>query len=584
MIPTFASPIFLGGFAALGVLVAIYLLRMRARRVTVSSLFLWLDEATPDDGGRTVKRLRTPLAFFLELLAISLLVLAAAGPFWFRAGTRTVFVLLDDSYSMQATAPDGDPRSTSRQRAWDAFQECLEDPSVSARVILAGTHPVLLADRFDSVDSLGPVESRWRCLAPGADLTAAIGLARRLDPTAEILVLTDTKPPVAIEGDRLRWIALGNNRPNLAVISAVRKDGPDGGKAVIEMANYSTRKAVGEMAIRLDRQTSTRSLAIEPGEIGRFTLTLPPEAGELEVKLPVDSLSIDNRIWLLPRRPVPLRVELAVENPKLKNALRRAITAAGPHKIITAAPDIRFTDQPREPRDECWNVSFIEGPESKSILGPFLLEKGNRLLDGVTLEGVVLARSSELGLPGIPLVSAGNVPLITWDQQASGQANLFLQWAPDKTTLAESVDFPILIANLLLRRTEALPERFQPNVRIGETVGLRVNRGRENAMIKSPSDETRPLTILPTDEIAFSCDQPGIYSLSLDESEYTIATNVLNRQESDLTKCSSGQWGNWNHATGHQLATWSASATLLLLSLLVWGAHGRLTRAKGVRR
>ena len=59
---------------------------MRSRRKVVSSLLLWIDRHTADTGGRIWRRMRAPLLFFVELLALALLVLAAADPLWRRAG------------------------------------------------------------------------------------------------------------------------------------------------------------------------------------------------------------------------------------------------------------------------------------------------------------------------------------------------------------------------------------------------------------------------------------------------------------------------------------------------------------------
>ena len=74
------SPLMLLGLLALPALAAVYWLRSRSRRAMVSSLAFWLDQRSPRRGGRILHRMQTPLAFFLELLAIAMLVMAASGP------------------------------------------------------------------------------------------------------------------------------------------------------------------------------------------------------------------------------------------------------------------------------------------------------------------------------------------------------------------------------------------------------------------------------------------------------------------------------------------------------------------------
>src|SRR5688572_24673998 len=98
-----AAPLALLGLLALPALAAIYWLRRRSGELPVSSLFLWADARRVPPGGAVFERLQTPLSFLLELAALALLAVAAAGPM--LAGPqsrRPLYVVLDDSYSMLA--------------------------------------------------------------------------------------------------------------------------------------------------------------------------------------------------------------------------------------------------------------------------------------------------------------------------------------------------------------------------------------------------------------------------------------------------------------------------------------------------
>src|SRR5260370_30747653 len=79
MFSLLTTPWALWGLLAIPALVAIYWLRNRFRQVPVSSLMLWRDQKEARQGGFRIRRLQTPLLFFLELLALVLLVGAAAG-------------------------------------------------------------------------------------------------------------------------------------------------------------------------------------------------------------------------------------------------------------------------------------------------------------------------------------------------------------------------------------------------------------------------------------------------------------------------------------------------------------------------
>ena len=110
------SPLVLLGLSALPLLAAVYWLRSRSRRAVVSSLAFWTDQRSPRRGGLIIHRMQTPLSFFLEFLAITLLVVAAAGPAVLKRDVvRSLVVVLDDSYSMLAASGDGS--DSSRKRA-----------------------------------------------------------------------------------------------------------------------------------------------------------------------------------------------------------------------------------------------------------------------------------------------------------------------------------------------------------------------------------------------------------------------------------------------------------------------------------
>src|SRR5262244_1368873 len=141
-------PVFTFSFAFIALLaapalVAIYWLRNQSRDRRVSSLLLWLDERQVWEGGRHIHRLQTPLLFFLELLTILLLVMAAAGPVM-RAGDRgrPLVVVLDDSFSML-----GGNTQSAKLRATRAIESELRGNRYDTiRFVLAGESPQLLGE------------------------------------------------------------------------------------------------------------------------------------------------------------------------------------------------------------------------------------------------------------------------------------------------------------------------------------------------------------------------------------------------------------------------------------------------------
>lgn len=620
MLPTFASPWLLWGLLSVGVLAVVYMLRMRSRRLVVSSLLLWIDQRTTDTGGRVWQKLRTPLAFFVELLALVLLVLAAANPLWPRDGAVPIVIVLDNSYSMRASPSTSftdssvtnparagnSPAPTTQDLAREKLGEMLEANSLNAQVILAGVHPMLLSERFNSTDSLDRLTPHWQCLDPIADLDSAITLARQVGGLgARVLVVTDqvgTKPEKEEEkedekastqvveptlGEQVRWIAVGRPLSNLAIVSAVRRDVVEEsgqGRAIVEVANLSTEPIISELAVRLGEQHSARPLDIKPGEIRRFTIPIPDNRTELELTLPPDALELDNRTVLLPESVAKLRVSLSIQDKTLREALHRALEASGRVEMTDVAPQLRFSDSSIAPREGCWDVVFLDAEDSRSVLGPFVLEKTHELLEGVTLEGIVMSQSESIPMQGRPLVTSDRATLVSLDNLPDERERLFVQYGPEKTTLLDSLDFPVLVWNLLRWREGGLPERCRPNVRLGEPIRLQLMKERKQVERIDPSGKSAPLEIFG-DATIFSCDQPGRHEVVLEkgtesERRLPLSVNVLFRDESDLRTHRAGEWGKWTVTDETRRDYFSILLPLLLAALVIWVAHGWVIHAE----
>ena len=480
MLPTFASPWLLWGLLSVGLLAAIYMLRMRSRRVVVSSLLLWIDQRSTDTGGRIWQKLRTPLTFFVELLVLFLLVMAAANPLWHRDGAVPIVVVLDNSYSMRASNAPVIPGETSevqtaQSEARQKLAELLNAEKINAQVILAGRHPLLLKERFNSSKSLDRLTPHWQCIEPTADLDSAITLARQVGGLgARVLVISDhlntenTKQKLleeAVETDtatetdaektskpeeteketeeeteptlaeQVRWIAVGSPLPNLAIVSAVRRDAANNdeqGRAVVEVANLSTQPISSELSVRFGERHSSKPLDIKPGQIRRFTIPMTDNQSELELTLPPDALELDNQATLLPESAAKLRVSMAIKDKELQSAIRRALQASGRVELTDVSPQLRFSDQQTASRDGCWDVLFLGDKESQSILGPFVLEKTSDLIEGISLEGIVMSQSKSLPMPGKPLVTSDDATLLSLDVLPDERERIFIQYAPKK--------------------------------------------------------------------------------------------------------------------------------------------------------
>jgi hypothetical protein len=341
MIPFLTYPLALIALASLPALAAIYILRNRFRRRTVSSLVLWHFQVQSKAGGAKVHRLQLPLLFFLELLALALLVMAAAGPHWkLPQSARPLMIILDDSFSMRAVS-DG----VSAQGRAQAFLEKMyhQSPPPVTRLILAGTETHALGSPVKSWAQVADLLRQWRCPAPGAELDAAITLAAELGKQqANILVLTDHRPvDEHIANPRLEWRAFGARLDNFAIVNASRTALGDQDRCLIEVANFSDHtRSVGVQVRAGTNALSGSNLTLAAQESQRLVFNLPANGQPLRVALPGDALTEDDQVELLPPERRRVRVQVALADADLAALADRTLAATGLRAALSDNPEL----------------------------------------------------------------------------------------------------------------------------------------------------------------------------------------------------------------------------------------------------
>ena len=587
MIPTFTLPLgFLSFLAILG-LVAIYLLRTRSRRYPVSSLMLWVNQQQARQGGLRVERLQTPLLFFLELLAIILLALAVAAPIIRTAqGAIPLMVVLDDSFSMLAGVDE-----TPKSRAIAALEEQLAPQGFNplanhryaVRYVLAGTEPQVLNEVVRTADEAIAQLEAWRCLSSSADLEAAISLAAELGgQKALILVLTDEPPPQILAADRMQWWAFGIPRPNIAFVNATRTATDLGERCLLEITNLSPQVGSTELIVKVDDAASQSAfsllrrsvLEIGPRATRRIFLNLPPETPLLRAQIGDDALAIDNEVLLLPQHRKPVLVDVRIQEPQLRSLIENALASTDRALSVKTVPELVFLDDTAVADDfaETWSIRIITEPEASAYLGPFVIDLTHPLTEGLSLGGVVWGAGAKEQFMGTPIITAGNVPLLTDTERFTGVHEIRLRLRPDLSTLPNSPNWPILIWNLLQWRASQVPGLERPNLRLGEVAVLRTKVGMTSVEIRSPNGEMS-IQSVPDRTINLKVEAVGIYEIHAGVDKYAFSSNALYQAESDLTNKATGRWGDWGEATlrwwGYQSFAWF----FLLLAIGILTLH-----------
>lgn len=596
--PFLTYPLAILAAAALPALAAIYILRNRYRRREVSSLMLWQFAVQSREGGAKVNRLQLPLVFFLELLALALLVTAATGPRWqLPAHARPLVVILDDSASMlandasaagfQPASPGVSPANSPRAKAAAALDELLKSRKfLSIRLVLAGPKPRVLGSAVTTAPEVRELLAQWTCQSPDAALDAAVSLANDLGgPQTQLLVLTDhASPGSEFTGDRIQWWAFGNTQPNLAFVNATRTTHGDADRVLLEVANYSA-SASASAAYRITSGSNllrSATLSLEPRARQRLILNLPANTPAIEATLASDALAADNRVTLLPAVRKRIRVQNSLEDAVLRSLVDKALDATGLRSSLSAAPEIILHNARATPiGTNAWGLRLLtETNNLAAHTGPFIVDTAHPLARGLALDGVVwTAAPPGTNQFGLPIVTAGNTPLLTAQEDALGRQQVTLHLVPDRSTLTSTPNWPIFFWNLLTWRARETPGLVESNFRLGSEVAIRALTN--STQLTLPNGTKRTLT-KTAEKFVLEPETTGLHTVTAGTSSWQFTVNLLAPEESDLAAAKSGKWGEWERPEETRREYSSVLWLFVLGALLVMVTHLFLvTHSKG---
>ena len=572
MIPFLTYPLALIALATLPALAAIYILRNRFRRRPVSSLVLWRFHIQSKSGGAKVHRLQLPLLFFLELLALGLLVTAATGPQWkLPQSARPLIVVLDDSFSMRAVH-DG---VSSQNRAREYLEKLFgRRPPPSTRLILAGRGPLLLGSNVKSWREVNELLLQWNCWSPNTAIDSAITLAGELGKQqANILVLTDHKPAdEKISSQRLEWHAFGSPEDNFAFVNASRTAFGDQDRCLLEVANFSGGARTTKLLLQTGSNApQSRLISLGAHESQRLVFNIPSVAPSLGAGLADDSLLADNEVQLLPPVRRHVRVEVALADENLSALVNRTLDATGLRAAISERPELVIHETDTVAGSNAWSLCWSGSGATNAYTGPFIVDNAHPLATGIALEGIIWSAAATTNSPGnLPVILAGNTPLLSAREDAIGRRHLTLNFNPDFSTLQSTPDWPILFWNLLSWRIAEMPGLKESNTRLGTEVNLKTTG--EAVTVLQPDGKNRffPKT---GGELALETPVPGIYSVVSGSTTNQFSVNALAADQSDLSASASGQWGKWSEDTERRLEESSAVWIFGLAALALLATH-----------
>src|SRR5262245_39921530 len=306
----FLNPVALYGLLALPLLLIPYLIKRKPQRVIFSSLLLFT-EPVKRAGGRPLGRLRLPLIFFLQLLLLTLLILALGEPV-FSLRASNIAIVLDNSASMQTL----ENQQTRFALAQEKARELLTDLGATGQVDLYLTAPRLEKVRgttFEPSEAAGVLTALTPYDLADTPIDYQLSLSQMAKERNYDRVFLITDHPAAGQTDTLRVITVGRPRDNFAVSSFNISHASLVGsrlEATAEVANFSTNDERIRIALRGGGAViSSRELSVDAGKTAQATFGGFPAYPYYEVEIEArDALPLDNRRVALPPAAPRLRI------------------------------------------------------------------------------------------------------------------------------------------------------------------------------------------------------------------------------------------------------------------------------------
>lgn len=616
-------------------IVGFYLLKVRLRRVPVSTLMFWqrvYDEKQPRSMWRQLRHVGSLL---LQLLFLVLVVAGLCDPQLAgetRERARTILVV-DNSGSMSASDMSPNRLTEAKRRAAELVGQLRAGDEMAvvvagapARVVCGLTeHPGSLSQSIESIrETDGPtaiavaVETAERLLA-GHSRGNVVVISDGCFPGAEALLV----PKAAQGGDaartsgteseafQRRWIRIGESQPNVAITRfQVRRSvmDPLGFQVFCEVSNFSPFAVQTNLELSLgDDLLDVIPLKLDAG--GRWSQTLEKASergGELRARVEhVDVLPSDN----LARAVLPERTRQKVTLVGSGNVFLQRVFEANDLVELTQSEDLP-TENPqgalvvlhrRVPQElPSGNVLVLQPETGCSLweLGERLdhplvgqQDKASPLLANVRLENVLMpeARLVRPIAPAKVLIeSASGEPLLLIFEHARGRVVL-LTVNLERGDLTLRTAFPILVANVLswlegaggeLRESLATGEVRQ--ISIPERLASSGSTESKLLRLESPRGEMQEVIALRGKAAIGPLSEAGIWKLRAgtqsgeDSDSMLLACSATNAEESNLTAPTiASEQARIDSAAGGRFVWFYLVLLAWILTGLEWGLHQR---------
>ncbi len=550
-------------------IIIFYILKIRLRRVPVSTTLFWqqiFDEKKPRSLWEMLRHL---LSLLVQIAILALLVLALGEPFfkWEVLEAKRLVLVVDNSASMNANdvlpsrlaqAKEEGKRIISGLRFRDEMA-----------IIAAGTEPQVFCGLTGHQRTLLKALDEIPATDGPTRVNEAIELARRLLVTQKnrkVIVLSDggfDNAETLAKAEDVQMVPVGKRTGNVGITRLQARRSlidPVGYEILAEVVNASDDPVECRLEIDLNGEVvDVVPLKLAPGAAHHQVFEKTSTAGgRVLARLNrADALPADNQAWaILPRReirPVTLvtKGNLFLEKVFEANAGVKLSVSRTPLK--SAPPAGTLTVFHRDVPEKLPNgpVLVIQPSQStdlweigETLQNPIVTQqdKDSPLMAHVRLDNVLMPEAKKLKPKGQPKILASAVsgdPLYLAFDRPEGKV-LVLTVDLDKGDLPLQTAFPIMAANALGWFAGTKGE-LRESTATGSVVEWELPpNSTASYTLHSPSGRPAALPVRSARATIGPLDQCGIWTIDHGTAqvdakpEFELACNLANRQESDL--------------------------------------------------
>jgi len=554
---TLLSPWALFWLAAAAPVVLMYFLKLKRKKLPVSSTWLWSRSIQDIRVNAPFQKLRTSLLLLLQLLLILLATLALSDPIGRTTppDERRWVLLIDRSASMQMT----DVKPSRLEKAKEVAKQILKSAGPRDEIMVvafsnrAQVLTPLTSDRNAverAIDAVEPVDTVTRIQEAFRIAVSAVLPYR----SRTIVVLSDGRfEPVQTGSEQidLKYVPIGAGARNAAVTAVevrkpLRADDPYTVFAQLDLFAKEETELPIELHVNGELK-AIKKVKMAPDSSGAVLFEITrPEPRIVEVKIALeDDLALDNRAWVVVR---PDRPKLLVAGPGnffLDKALAQirdmdafsaedfSKASTGDYDIVVLngvppenLPEGRYLILGQLPK---WEGLKVEGETAQPVVVDW--DRRHPVARGINFNGLFIKAAPKIGLPpfAVPIVEGpDNVPLIfAWEKGRTRAVVVTFKLLESDWPLRLS--FPLFLSNAL----DWLRDEGHAQTRPGEALRIRLADDETTVEVSGPGGRRATLTGEGGRDVVYGdTDRCGLYALKRKKGEQQLALNLLDPQES----------------------------------------------------